>query len=61
MARDAQAAAAAVGEGENDAGMLQALQESIRDFIRDIGITNFDNHQPQQPPAEDDENDSEFD
>lgn len=64
MARDPQAgAAAAAVDGEhNDAGMLQALQESIRDFIRDIGITNMGEDQRQQhPPNDDDENDSEFD
>lgn len=50
------------GAHENDAGMLQALQESIRDFIRDIGLTNIGEAQ-QQPPADDDndENNPEFD
>jgi hypothetical protein len=42
--------------------MLQALQESIRDFIRDIGLTNLDENQPQQgPPDHDDENNHDFD
>jgi len=42
--------------------MLQALQESIRDFIRDIGITNPGEEQLQQPPDnDDDENNHEFD
>ncbi len=51
------------GGGENDAGMLQALQESIRDFIRDIGVINNGEDQFQQPPADDDdnENNNEFD
>ncbi|CAF2321368.1 unnamed protein product [Rotaria sp. Silwood2] len=65
VARDAQAGAVGGGGGaeENDAGMLQALQESIRDFIRDIGITNIGEDQIQQPPADDDndENNNEFD
>ncbi|CAF3699891.1 unnamed protein product [Adineta steineri] len=48
--------------GDNDVGMLQALQESIRDFIRDIGVTNIHEDQLQQPPGEDDnENNNEFD
>ncbi len=50
------------GGGENDAGMLQALQESIRDFIRDIGIINPGEEQFQQPQDnDDDENNNEFD
>ena len=49
-------------QNENDAGMLQALQESIRDFIRNIGINDFGGDQLQQPPADGtDENDNEFD
>ena len=51
----------AVG-GENDVGMLQAIQESIRDLIRDIGVTNLVEGQFQQPPEnDDDENNNEFD
>jgi len=42
--------------------MLQALQESIRDFIRDIGVINPGEEQLQQPPDnDDDENNTEFD
>lgn len=44
--------------------MFQALQESIRDFIRDIGVTNLGEDQLQQqqpPPNDDDENNNEFD
>jgi hypothetical protein len=42
--------------------MLQALQESIRDFIRDIGVINPDGEQLQQPhDNDDDENNNEFD
>ena len=48
--------------------MLQALQESIRDFIRDIGVANIvddplhQQQQPPPPPADDDnENNDEFD
>ena len=42
--------------------MLQAIQESIRDFIRDIGAVNIDENQAQQPPPDhDDENNHEFD
>ena len=44
--------------------MLRALQESIRDFIRDIGVTNTAEgqlQQQQQPPDDDDENNEEFD
>jgi len=42
--------------------MLQALQESIRDFIRDIGIINPGEEQFQQPhDNDDDENNNEFD
>jgi hypothetical protein len=42
--------------------MLQALQESIRDFIRDMGVANLGEDQLQQPPADDDdENNHEFD
>ncbi|CAF1114251.1 unnamed protein product [Adineta steineri] len=59
---DPNAQGGAVGGGENDVGMLQALQESIRDFIRDIGVTNIHDDQLQQPPGEDDnENNNEFD
>ncbi|CAF3355598.1 unnamed protein product [Rotaria sp. Silwood1] len=65
VAPDAQAGAVGGGGGaeENDAGMLQALQESIRDFIRDIGLTNTGEDQLQQPPVDDDndENNNEFD
>ncbi|CAF0877767.1 unnamed protein product [Rotaria sordida] len=64
VAPDAQAGAVGGGGvGENDAGMLQALQESIRDFIRDIGLTNIGEDQLQQHPADDDndENNNEFD
>ena len=48
---------------ENDAGMLQALQEGIRDFIRDIGINNLGEDQPQQQHDEEDydEDNHEFD
>jgi hypothetical protein len=42
--------------------MLQAIQESIRDLIRDIGVTNIVEGQFQQPPEnDDDENNNEFD
>ncbi|CAF1213181.1 unnamed protein product [Adineta steineri] len=59
---DPNAQGGAVGGGDNDVGMLQALQESIRDFIRDIGVTNIHEDQLQQPPGEDDnENNNEFD
>ncbi|CAF1032501.1 unnamed protein product [Adineta ricciae] len=67
VAGDAQAGAVGGGgtaAAENDVGMLQALQESIRDFIRDIGVTNTDENQlqqQQQPPDDDDENNQEFD
>jgi hypothetical protein len=39
--------------------MLQALQESIRDFIRNMGVINPGEDQPQD--NEDDENNNEFD
>ncbi|UJR25005.1 hypothetical protein I4U23_006366 [Adineta vaga] len=63
VAPNAQAGAVAAAAAENDAGMLQALQESIRDFIRDIGIANTDEDQLQQqpPPDDDNENNHEFD
>jgi len=40
-------------EGQNDIGMLNAIQESIRDFIRDIGIV-----QPQQEREDENNGDS---
>lgn len=39
--------------------MLQALQESIRDFIRDMGVMNITDEQHQDNI--DDENNHEFD
>ncbi len=35
--------------------MLQAIQESIRDFIRDIGVMNPGEDQPPPPPDNDDD------
>ncbi|CAF4592767.1 unnamed protein product [Rotaria socialis] len=65
VAPGAQAGAIGGDANENDAGMLQALQESIRDFIRDIGLPNIGENQLQQhpPPDEDDDNENnhEFD
>lgn len=40
--------------------MLHALQESIRDFVRDMGIVN-PNEEQQQLDNDDEENNDEFD
>ncbi|CAF2071437.1 unnamed protein product [Rotaria magnacalcarata] len=59
VAPGAQAGAIGGDANENDAGMLQALQESIRDFIRDIGLPNIGENQLQQHPPPDDDDDNE--
>lgn len=41
--------------------MLQALQESIRDFVRNMGIVNPNEDQQGLDPDDDDDNNNEFD
>lgn len=56
------AGAAGAEGGENDVGMLQALQESIRDLFRDMALTNINDEQIEQAQNnDDDENNHEFD
>jgi hypothetical protein len=49
---------------DNAAGMLQAIQESIRNFILDIGMNNTgddDGHPARAEHDDHDENNQEFD
>ena len=62
-ANDERGAAARANAPNEDVGMLQALQESIRTLIQDIGINHFgdEEHQPQREQDGDDSEPGEFD